>query len=637
MATKPGVDAGPTPAECQALVQRILASKEFLRANRLREFLVYVVSRKLEGSPRELTEGVIGHRVFGRAADYNPADDSIVRTEARILRQRLEHYFAEPGREEQLVLEIPKGCYVPVFRHRDPAGSAAPVPRLIRLRLWLVLGVCVLIASAVSWYFAAASSRSPAPAASSRSAGLVELDSSDPRLVNAFQWAKQRALSYAYTGDAVGDWYDSTAGDRYAFCMRDASHQSLGAAVLGLTGHTRNMFRRFAASISASRNWCGFWEINKDGFPAPIDYRDDSHFWYCLPANFDLMQACYRQFLWTGDRTYFDSVFSNFYDRTVTDYVAAWGRNRQGVMESSPAVRPRGIPSYYQEEPRPEIGADLVAAQYKGYLVYAAIQEQKGTLGSLSRKLSEEYLEKAQALRTLYNAEWWDPARNRFYSLLLPDRTYYSGYVADANTFGLLFGVPTDGRKTEAALDCLEKNRPAFDQTLSYFPEILFQYGRNGAAYHHLLELAAPDFRSREMPEVVFAIAGAVVTGLAGVSPDAPHNTLETLSRLPKEAEWVRLSRLPILANEVAIYHHGTTETTVTNQAGPPFQWKAAFSITSRNQEPLVTVDGVAVSPKIEQRANQQLVELVTVNIPPGQTRTVRCAGCSPSSIHSVY
>jgi hypothetical protein len=54
------------------------------------------------------------------------------------------------------------------------------------------------------------------------------------------------------------------------------------------------MLRRFAASISASRDWCGFWEINKDGFPAPIDYRDDPHFWYCLPANFDVMAACYR-------------------------------------------------------------------------------------------------------------------------------------------------------------------------------------------------------------------------------------------------------------------------------------------------------------------------------------------------------
>ena len=90
--------------------------------------------------------------------------------------------------------------------------------------------------------------------------------------------------------------------------MRDTSHQSTGAAVLGLSGHTLNMLHRFAGSISQTRDWCGFWEINKDGFPAPADYQDDRHFWYCLPANFDVMQACYRQFLWTGDRTYLDAV-----------------------------------------------------------------------------------------------------------------------------------------------------------------------------------------------------------------------------------------------------------------------------------------------------------------------------------------
>lgn len=632
MAAKPGIEAAPTPAECQALVQRIIATKEFQRASRLREFLVYAVARKLEGSPQELTEAVVGHRVFGRAADYNPAEDSIVRTEARILRQRLERYFAEQGREEPLVLEIPKGSYVPVFRPRTPAGSATPVPRLGGLRLWLVLGTCALVAGGVVWHFTAARSGHPAtaPAVPDRSVGLVELDSSDPRLVKAFQWAKQRALSYAYTGDAVGDWYDSTAGDRRAFCMRDASHQSVGAAVLGLTGHTRNMFRLFAASISAARSWCGFWEINKDGFPAPIDYRDDRHFWYCLPASFDLMQACYRQFLWTGDRSYFDSVFSNFYDRTVTDYVAAWGHNRDGVMESSPTARPRGIPSYYQEEPRPLVGADLVAAQYKGYLVYAAIQQQKGTRGSLSRKLAEEYVGKARALRALYNTKWWNSAKNRFYSLMLPDHSYYSGYVADANAFELLFGLPADGLKTEAALDCLEKNRPAFNQTLSYFPEILFQYGRNGSAYRQLLELTNLSFRGRGMPEVVFAVVGAVATGLAGISPDAPHNTLETLSRLPKEGEWVRLSRVPVLENEVAVSHHGTTETTVSNQAGPPFQWKAGFAVTSQDRTPLVTVDGVAVPAKIEQRANRQLVAVVTVLVPPGQARTARCAAAKP-------
>jgi len=625
------IDCHPTDEECRELVRRILGSKEFQRARRLRDFLSYVVDRKLADSPQELTETLIGHHVFGRPEMYNTGEDSIVRTEARIIRQRLERYFAGDGLNEPIVLEIPRGGYVPVFRRRDTPVEhkvlrKGPAKKLGRLSISLVLGACTVAALLAAWRFTTASSIRPYAVlpVSVRPAGLVEVESSDPRLVRSFQWAKQRALAYSYTGDPVGDWYDSTAGKRYAFCMRDLSHQSVGAAVLGLTGHTRNMLRRFAGSISLSRDWCGFWEINKDGFPAPVDYQDDRHFWYCLPANFDLMQACYRQFLWTGDQSYFDSVFSNFYDRTVTDYPAAWDRNRDGVMESSPEVRPRGIPSYYQEQLKLRVGADLLAAQYKGYLVYAAIQEQRGVRGSLSQKLAEQYREKALALRILYNTEWWNAVQSRHYSLMLADGKFFAGYVADANVFPLLFGLTEDGLKTNAALDGLEKNRPDFDQTLSYFPEILFEYGRNESAYHSLLELTDPNFRGRGMPEVVFAAAGALATGLMGISPDALQHTLETLPRLPGEVGWVKLTRLPILQNEVSIQHRAVTETAITNMAGPLFHWKASFSTSSPGRAPLIMVDGAPLRAKVEERVNHQTTVFVLVPVSPGQTRTAR-------------
>ena len=103
--------------ECRALVGRILASPEFQRAARLRAFLNYVVEKKLAGTPEDVTETLIGHRVFRRPATYNPGDDSIVGTEARTLRQRLERYFAAAGADEPVILEIPRG-HLPVFRPR---------------------------------------------------------------------------------------------------------------------------------------------------------------------------------------------------------------------------------------------------------------------------------------------------------------------------------------------------------------------------------------------------------------------------------------------------------------------------------------------------------------------------------------
>src|SRR5208283_317792 len=76
------------------LVLRVAASEEFRKSARLRDFLVFVCKRTLQKPPEEVHEQDIGFAVFGRRADYNPAEDNIVRVEARELRKRLEQYFA---------------------------------------------------------------------------------------------------------------------------------------------------------------------------------------------------------------------------------------------------------------------------------------------------------------------------------------------------------------------------------------------------------------------------------------------------------------------------------------------------------------------------------------------------------------
>lgn len=48
--------------------------------------------------------------------------------------------------------------------------------------------------------------------------------------------ARKMVLSYAHDGtDSVGYWYEATLPQREAFCMRDVSHQSVGAQILGLS------------------------------------------------------------------------------------------------------------------------------------------------------------------------------------------------------------------------------------------------------------------------------------------------------------------------------------------------------------------------------------------------------------------
>jgi hypothetical protein len=119
------------------LVQRIVASPHFAKSARLKEFLLFVFERALEGRREEITEQQIGVHVFGRPLDYNPSEDSIVRTSARLLRQKLDSYFETDGNTESLRLVIPKGGYIPSFvpapRRPRPPQPAPEEPDLTNL------------------------------------------------------------------------------------------------------------------------------------------------------------------------------------------------------------------------------------------------------------------------------------------------------------------------------------------------------------------------------------------------------------------------------------------------------------------------------------------------------------------------
>jgi hypothetical protein len=104
------------------LLQRIVASPAFVRSPRLSAFLVYICERFFEGRLDEISEQHIGIHVFERPADYHPAEDSIVRSHARLLRRKLEAYFETEGKNERLVLTIPRGSYLPVFEAKEVAG-----------------------------------------------------------------------------------------------------------------------------------------------------------------------------------------------------------------------------------------------------------------------------------------------------------------------------------------------------------------------------------------------------------------------------------------------------------------------------------------------------------------------------------
>ena len=146
------------------LVERIARSRCFTKSARLRDMLLYLSTRAFEDKADQIHEQEVGHRVFGRPPNYDTSTDNIVRVHASMLRKRLEQYFAAEGANEQLILEIPKGNYAPVFRERSVVPANPPNPDIRNFHDWrtwalLVLGVLFLSSAIlVLSYFRSAAS-----------------------------------------------------------------------------------------------------------------------------------------------------------------------------------------------------------------------------------------------------------------------------------------------------------------------------------------------------------------------------------------------------------------------------------------------------------------------------------------------
>src|ERR1700679_2269819 len=105
------------------------AASPHLKASlRLQEFLFYISECAIREVPGEATEQQIGIHVFHRNPGYNSSEDSIVRTHARLLRQKLAAYFANEGSQEEIIVDVPKGHYLPVFTIRSEQLAVASPP-----------------------------------------------------------------------------------------------------------------------------------------------------------------------------------------------------------------------------------------------------------------------------------------------------------------------------------------------------------------------------------------------------------------------------------------------------------------------------------------------------------------------------
>lgn len=107
--------------DIRAQVDRILSSKVFASSPRMCRFLRFIVECALKNESEQLNEFAVAVEVFDRNASYDSSVDSIVRVEARRLRQKLATYYSSLGVSDAVRIELAPGSYVPRFVSSEAA------------------------------------------------------------------------------------------------------------------------------------------------------------------------------------------------------------------------------------------------------------------------------------------------------------------------------------------------------------------------------------------------------------------------------------------------------------------------------------------------------------------------------------
>src|SRR6478752_10387615 len=110
-------------------LEQIFKDSHFTESAILRKFLTFIVQETILGRANRLKEYTIAINVLEKPLNFNPQENGIVRIHAGRLRRALSQYYNEMGCNDQIVITIPKGKYVPFFANRSNPAEAAIIER----------------------------------------------------------------------------------------------------------------------------------------------------------------------------------------------------------------------------------------------------------------------------------------------------------------------------------------------------------------------------------------------------------------------------------------------------------------------------------------------------------------------------
>ncbi|MFC8506630.1 hypothetical protein ACFU3J_21605 [Streptomyces sp. NPDC057411] len=537
---------------------------------------------------------------------------------------------------------------VPVAERTLPAGAGYRRHTLGRITLAPGDRLEIAFESGQGWVNVDDVMVSPASPADPR------VTSSDPEVVEMFDWAKHKANSWVHlpgtqgpldaderrtggTGTGVyGPSYWAGYANRSGYYSRDTAHQLTGAGVLGLHTENKEMLRAFAATATAEHAYYPVWALNFDNrSPLAIDYRGPDLFVREVPAPFELVQKAEEAYRWSGDPAYLDDpVLWGFYRHTTEEFVALHDglrdNGRVRVAEGTGHGIFQGTASYNEQsgEPLAEAG-DAIGSQYQAYRAMASLARAKGDTATAAR-----FEHRARALRTYFNTTWSGTGSGadmvRGYTT---DGRALTGWGKENSWFMPMKRIIDPGARREAYLDYVEAQaegagRPDNIEALTYLPDTFLTDNRADTAWKWMRRIyAQKDVQhvnaaqgtNGDYPEVSFTLVAQTVQGLMGVTPDAPARTLATQPRLPSGMEWLSVEDLRVGDSAFTLRHDADRRSTLTHTTGTgAYTWVARFP----GAHARALVDGVA------RPARTEVVDGVTYTtvrtlVAPGRTVTV--------------
>lgn len=148
---------GADPEQPESL-RRLLESRAFEKTPALRALLTYLWQHRGES----ISEYAIATEALGRTPGFDARTDATVRVQISRLRQRLEKFYEEEGKDAEERIAIPLGSHQIQIEHVQAAATSLPErspilfvrdesgrPRRVTRRLTLVLGSAIAILLAV--------------------------------------------------------------------------------------------------------------------------------------------------------------------------------------------------------------------------------------------------------------------------------------------------------------------------------------------------------------------------------------------------------------------------------------------------------------------------------------------------------